>query len=198
MNKTTVTMKRNFWCIILIFCASNLNAQQGIYGTVVNQKEVPLAMLEFRLLNKDSVALQAVLSNKKGEYGFDISDTGTYILEAYASEDLVYRFYNIEVKKDKPIYFDVAINKERKADKPSAANKQTSLSSKRLEKLPTVHAVDYATVTSKFVNNKSGAAARSVLGGGPTRYIVDGMVIPENSSLIFTPGSLQSVDVIGN
>jgi hypothetical protein len=188
-----------FICFCIpIFCAITLNAQQGIYGTVVNHKEVPMAMLEFRLLSKDSVALQAVLSNKKGEYGFEIAQTGIYILEAYASDEMVYRFFNIEVKKDKPIYFDVMVNKEVKRDKPSAANKQTSLSSSRLEKLPTVHAVDYATVTSKFVNNKNGGAARSVLGGGPTRYVVDGMVIPENSSLIFTPGSLQSVDVIGN
>jgi hypothetical protein len=191
-------MKKLFTTIICIICTTVLFAQQGIYGNVVNQKDKPVSMLEFRLLNADSAALQAVLSNTQGQYGFDVADTGTYILEVLANEDRAYRFYNMHVKPNEPLYFDLAINQKDTRAKPSANNKQTSLSSNRLEKLPTVHAVDYATVTSKFVNDKNGGAARSVLGGGPTRYIVDGMVISEKSSVIFTPGSLQSVDVIGN
>jgi hypothetical protein len=188
-----------FYLFGLLAYSNILLAQQGIYGSLVTAQATPLKLVEVRLLNSDTIAQQAVLSNNDGLYGFDIQNPGIYALQVCGADSQKYILYDIEVPKDSSILVHITCTPSAKKDlKFIGTNKQ--IGAKKIEKLPTLNPNDIVTRSSGYVNSKSGQVPRSTTSprGELVRYIVDGMVLPPNSPLIFTPGSLQSVDLIQN
>ncbi|MFM2386270.1 MAG: hypothetical protein RL660_1027 [Bacteroidota bacterium] len=190
-------MKRILILALVCFSAFSAFAQQGIYGKISSEKNAALPMQELRLLNADSIAVQAVLSNENGEWGFDVATIGTYHLQIKSNDSQSVYIYNISVDSAASQTLDLVVQTSPSAPK-RFIGKQSLLTSTQIDKMPTTNALDMLTRSSNFVNAKHNAPIRSMTAPGKeaVTYIVDGMVVPAGDNLIFTPGSLQSIDII--
>ncbi len=81
--------------LFLLFISMIASSQSKIKGTIINQNNKPIELLEIILVNKDSIAVKNELTNINGAFEIQI-EYGTYLFQARQNGKIVYK-QNINV-----------------------------------------------------------------------------------------------------
>jgi Carboxypeptidase regulatory-like domain len=189
-------MKKLLTALLIVnsFCAQ---AGSGIFGKITNASANPISNALVMVYDSNYTMLTSIYTNTNGDYGFNLPIATNYILQIANNSDSTQYITGINVADKKPTVLNFTMANKISNVKKSMLTNNYLKTSTAIERMPSTDISNVATSTGAFKTSIEGGGLRTVgLSTSNVQYIIDGQIVPTGGAVKFTPGAVNSVEIL--
>jgi Carboxypeptidase regulatory-like domain len=188
---------KTLFIAILISASFFAQAGSGIFGKITNATSDPISNALVMVYDSSYNLLTSIYTNTNGDYGFNLPMATNYILQIANNDDTTQYISGIVVENVKPTVLNFAMTNKISNVRKSMLGNNYLKTSAAIERMPSTDINSAVVNTGAFKTSAEGGVLRTV--GLPTsnvQYIIDGQIVPTGSAVKFTPGAVNSIEVL--